>query len=218
MYLVELGNHHPALADLVMASAGPRFAALSNMRSPCKPEAAGFTSQEHGIHSVHNEPTRLASRHSFLSTTCPDEESLAAGISFPPNRLLHNQHVLHMDQLLEDPQRFCINESATVQLASMTNRGNCSKLVLLLPVARTWRRVLVFLLSVLLCCSVRQLKPGQLATELTALNPKPVRAETKTKHTPASTEKRKTPPSKNSALVFAVGAFLPLLRGVVVTA
>mmetsp|Transcript_29945 Transcript_29945/g.70547 ORF Transcript_29945/g.70547 Transcript_29945/m.70547 type:complete len:163 (-) Transcript_29945:429-917(-) len=102
LYLVELGNHHPALADLVMASAGPRFAALSNMRSPCKPEAAGFTSQEHGIHSVHNEPTRLASRHSFLSTTCPDEESLAAGISFPPNRLLHNQHVLHMDQLLED--------------------------------------------------------------------------------------------------------------------
>ncbi|CAE7365087.1 unnamed protein product [Symbiodinium sp. CCMP2592] len=121
--------------------------------------AAGFTSQENGIHSVHNEPKRVASRHSFLSTTCPDEESLAAGISFPPNRLLHDQHVLHMDQLLEDPQRFCINDSATLQLASMINRGNCSKLVLLLPVARTWKRVLLFLLAVLLCCSARELKP-----------------------------------------------------------
>lgn len=84
-----------------MASAGPPFAALSNMRTPCKPEAADFISQEHGIHRLHNEPKRLASRDSFLSTTCPDE-SLAAGISFPPNRLLHDQHLLHMDQLLED--------------------------------------------------------------------------------------------------------------------
>ena len=169
--------------------------------------AAGFTSQEHGIHSVHNEPTRLASRHSFLSTTFPDEESLAAGISFPPNRLLHNQHVLHMDQLLEDPQRFCINESATVQLASMTNRGNCSKLVLLLPVARTWRRVLVFLLSVLLCCSVRQLKPGQLATELTALNLNPSGQKQKQNTHPHPQRKEKHPRRKTARWCLLLALF-----------
>ena len=98
-----------AIGEPAMEQA-PRFAALSSMPHPCKPEAAGslgddelawlITSQDLGVHSANSQIRAAESRHSFMSTTYPADVSAAS--SCPPNRLLHDAHAIHVKQLLQE--------------------------------------------------------------------------------------------------------------------